>query len=166
MKKNIYLGLDISKSSTGIAVMDQTKKILLVDVVISKQEESLFDVLNKLEVKVFHLLNKFSPLLSLIEAPLLSLPPNKGSIKTIICLNFLNLSIQNLLKKNNFNFSVVHPSTIRKEVYGNGKYSKEDIYMRNLKNYKSQILGKYKNQKYRKDISDAIACALYGISKS
>lgn len=165
MENNVIIGLDISISCTGIVIMEGTKLIYYEPFYYKECKETNKEIknfvkLHLLQRKIKKLYEQYRPKIIVIEKPLLHFYGGKSSASTLFKLFWFNTSIQEFCFRNDYDFLTVATRSARKKVYGSGNMDKEYILNWNEKEYPEII--NIKNKSKRKDVSDAIALALYG----
>lgn len=100
---NVVLGLDVSTSKIGIAVLDYDKKIVSTDLIKFKSETSLEERAKLFENKILKL-NKFYSILEVfVEEPFIAFSGGKTTAQTIAKLQRFNgmccYSIFNVLER-------------------------------------------------------------------
>lgn len=172
--KIIKLGLDLSTSTVGWAVVNEKDEILDKGYISTKKDDSFNDKVLFIINILSQIINKWTPSQVNIENSLLQFAANKSRAKILIMLAKLNgivtFYISKLLKINTIN---INASTARKVVLGKSRDKnfdnvKEYVLIQLINKYGEEFLDtlpkmktKDKLAKESFDVCDAIIMALY-----
>jgi len=152
----VILGIDASLNSTGYAVLKDGVLIAYGKIVPKKKK------LSTIAITITEIIEKHKPDLVRMEDGFIG--KNK---KTALVLAKVRGIIEMLVESKNIPINLYEPTTIKRQIGGSGKATKEQVYIRLAATFKMdklfKTIGTY-SEKHNKDktddIYDAIAIAL------
>lgn len=164
----MILALDASISSTGYAVMSNSRNIVECDKITTKLKDGESNRIFKIASKVKSMIEQHGINKVILEDQFL-----RKNVKTAMQLSRLRGAIMFVCSLCNVELILLMPSEIRKELMGNGSASKEDVAHYIIDFYKDEekvkSLGEFNDRQCKaknSDIYDAISIALAYVNTS
>lgn len=163
------MGLDLSLSSTGVSIINCDGKIWATHRITTEKKNYINeDVrLNSIADSISFILKSYEGKIKRVAIENQYISRNSPSIMSLRKL--LGVVARMIYKEHNIDIEYYAPTTIKKEIAGNGKASKEDVANAIYETYKYSLLKKYSDRQGKdktSDIYDAIAVALTALSLS
>lgn len=174
----LSLGIDLSLSTTGFAIVDDKYQLIDYYYVYKKETKNdesdhiflLDDLSSHHVIQEFDRINfyfdKYRKILTMyndISTIVVETPSNHSASSFKNQIAFLYYSTLYFFYKNKYKTLLVSPKTIKKEITDNGNASKQEIIETIRNKYKIFINSDIKRQKTLSDIYDAIGLAILGV---